>query len=170
MNCRIAFSFLAVLALLVMASGCQQPKSETPSALTAEDVEAVGKTIDSAIETFVAKDIDRHMAVFDANLVNMEYDRCFRGLEEYREKHVKPEMVEINSIIKYEPADRVVRGHDGLAYVYERNIIEYQTEDGKTFSTDSAWASHVLEKQPDGVWKIVQNHFSGPMVWTEKET
>jgi ketosteroid isomerase-like protein len=155
---------LAALALLVSSTGCQRPRPEQPAALTAEDVSAVGRTIDAAIDAYVAKDIDRHMSFAAADAVSLEYDNHYQGAAEYREKHVKPEMADYTDVT-YKAADRVVRGHSGLAYVTERNIIAFKDKEGKTYSTNSAWASYVLEKQPDGAWKCKLVHWSGPMNW-----
>jgi len=168
MKAMLTFVSLAALALLVSLAGCQQPKPEAPAALTAEDVAAVGKAIDSAIEAFAAEDLERIMSFYAADAVVLEYDRAFRGAEEIREKHMKPEFAEY-TISTFKAADRVVRGRDGLAYVTERDIIEFQDKAGNTFSTDSAQASFVLEKQPDGAWKCVQEHWSGPMNWAPRK-
>ena len=164
MKWTITLVSIVALALLVSFTGCQQPQPAQPAALTAEDVAAIGKTIDTAIESYAAKDIDRHMSFAAADAVSLEYDKRYQGAAEIREKHIKPEMAEM-TVITYKAADRVVRGHGGLAYVAERNSIEFKDKDGKTFSTDSAWASYVLEKQPDGAWKCKLAHWSGPMNW-----
>jgi ketosteroid isomerase-like protein len=96
--------------------------------------------------------------------VGLEYDKRFQGLEEIREKHIKPEMAE-TAASTYKVADRLVRGQGGTAYVSERNIVEFRERDGKTYSSDSARASYVLEKQGDGGWKCKQVHWSGPSSW-----
>jgi ketosteroid isomerase-like protein len=168
MKWTITLVSIAVIALLVLCAACQQPKPEQPAALTADDVAAVGKTIDTAIETYVAKDIDRHMSFAADDAVSIEYDKRFQGAAEIREKHIKPEMADMTDVT-YKAADRVVRGHSGLAYVVERNVIQFKDKDGKMYSTDSAWASYVLEKQPDGAWKCKLAHWSGPMNWLPKQ-
>jgi ketosteroid isomerase-like protein len=161
-----AFPLVAALTLLVLATSCQQSTPQA-AALTSEDIAAVGKTIDAAIEAYVAKDLDRHMQFAAADAIGMEYDERFQGIDEIREKHIKPEFAEMKGVT-YKAADRIVRGHSGLAYVSERNIIEFQDKEGKTFSTSDAWASYVMEKQQDGLWKCKQSHWSGPMNWVPK--
>jgi hypothetical protein len=64
---------MAVFASLASFTGCQQSKSEQPAALTAEETAAVGRTIDAAIETYAAKDIDRHMAFAADDAISLEY-------------------------------------------------------------------------------------------------
>jgi ketosteroid isomerase-like protein len=161
MKYRFACMMLVGLALALLAAGCQQPKSEQTSVLSAEDTAAIGKTIDSTIETFIAKDIDKFMANFSPNVVNMEYERCYRGLDELRDKHAKPEMADLTMTI-YKSSDRHIHGRSEFAYVSEREIVDFKDKDGKPHSSDSCWASYVLEKASDGKWKIVQMHFSGP--------
>jgi len=67
MKSILTFVPLAALALLVSLAGCRQPRPEAPAALTAEDVAAVSKAIDSAIEAYAAKDLERVMSVFAAD-------------------------------------------------------------------------------------------------------
>ena len=164
----ITLVFSVALTLLVSLIGCQQTKPEQPTALSAEDTAAIGQTIDSCIQAYLARDLDRHMSYYATNALFSEYDKYYSGASEIREKHVKPEFEE-GTVSIYKSADRVVRGRNGIAYVSERNIIESQSKDGKRFSTDSARASYVLEKQVDGSWKFVQLHWSGPMNWPEQK-
>ena len=161
MNPRFACVIVAGIALAFLAAGCQQPKSEQASALSAEDTAAIGKTIDSAITTYVAKDLDKYLINFSPDMVNMEYDRRFLGIAEFRDKHVKPEM-ETSTMTTYKVADRRIQGRGSFAYVDEREIVAWKENSGKSHSSDSFWASYILEKQTDGSWKIVQLHFSGP--------
>ena len=168
MKSILTFVSLATLALLVSLAGCRRPQPEAPAALTAEDVAAISKAIDSAIEAYAAKDLERLMSVFAADAVESEYDRYYRGVDEIRERHMKPEFAN-SAVSTYKAADRAIRGLNGLAYVSERDIIELQDKDGNTYSTDSARASFVFEKQPDGAWKCVLSQWSGPMNWEPKK-
>jgi len=168
MKSILTFVSPAALALLVSLAGCRQPQPEAPAALTAEDVAAVSKAIDSAIEAYAAKDLERLMSVYAADAVESEYDRYYPGVDEIREKHMKPEFADF-TVSTYKAADRLVRGRNGLAYVSDRDIFESQDKDGNTYSTDSARASFVFEKQPDGAWKCVLSHWSGPMNWAPKK-
>jgi ketosteroid isomerase-like protein len=157
---RKAILFLG-LALTFLAAGCQQPKSEQALALSTEDTAAIGKTIDSQIAAYVAKDIDKFMASYSPDVVDMEYDRYYRGTAEFRDKHVKPEM-DTATVTTYKAENRHIRGRGSFAYVDEREIVEFKDNSGKSHASDSCWASYVLEKQSDGSWKIVQLHWSGP--------
>lgn len=164
MKSILTFISLAALALLVSMAGCRQRQPEAPAALTVQDVAAVSKAIDSALEAFTAKDLERLMSFYGADSVVSEYNRSDRGVDEIRDKHMRPELADY-TISTYQGEDRVIRGHNGLAYVSERNVIEIQDKDGNTYATDSARASYVVEKQPDGLWKCVLEHWSGPMNW-----
>lgn len=161
MKHNIPLVLLSALTLVALLTGCGRDRPSQPTALTAEDVAAIGQTIDSCLEAYKAKDIDRHMACYATDAVFTEYGKYNSGASEIREKHIRPEFEEA-TFSKYESADRLVRGRNGIAYVAERNIIEFQTKDGKKFSMDRARTSYVLEKHADGSWKIVQLHFSGP--------
>jgi ketosteroid isomerase-like protein len=161
MNPRFVFVIVAGIALAFLAAGCQQPKSEQASALSAEDTAAIEKTIDSAITTYVAKDLDKYLANFSPAMVNMEYDRRYVGIAEFRDRHVKPEM-EMETMTTYKAADRRIQGRGSFAYVDQREIIAWKENSGKSYASESFWASYILEKQKDGNWKIVQLHFSGP--------
>jgi ketosteroid isomerase-like protein len=161
MKRRLGCVIFAGIALAFLAAGCQQPKSEQASTLSVEDTAAIGKAIDSQIAAFVAKDIDKFMADIDPDIVNMEYDKCYRGAVEVREKHVKPEMATI-TMKTYKAEDRHIVGQGNFAYVNERNIWEFKDNSGKNYTSNSSWASYVLEKKSDGSWKFVQVHVSGP--------
>jgi ketosteroid isomerase-like protein len=163
-----AFVIVTALVLFVPLTGCQQPKPQPAAGLTAEEVAAIGKTIDTANEAYAAKNLDGVMQLYAADAIELEYDKRYQGVDDIRDKHIKPEFAEITNIT-FKAADRIVRGHSGLAYVSERNIFEGQDKKGDTYSTDSAWASYVLEKQPDGAWKCKQMHWSGPMNWLPKK-
>lgn len=167
MKTRTLFVSVAALVLLVPLMSCQRSQPQPATTLTDEEVAAIGKTIDDALEAYVAKDLDRHMQSAAADLIWMEFDKRYQGFDDYREKHIKPELAQSN-VTTYKTADRVVRGHSGLAYVSERQIIDMKDNAGNIFSTDSAWASYVFEKQPDGTWKLKQGHWSAPMNWSPK--
>ena len=167
MKTRTLFVSVAALVLLVPLMSCQRSQPQPATTLTDEEVAAIGKTIDDALEAYAAKDLNRHMQYAAADVIFMEYDKRSQGVDELREKHVKPELAEF-TVTTYKAADRVVRGRGGLAYVSERNILEMKDKAGNTFNTDSACASYVFEKQPDGTWKLKQGHWSGPMNWSPK--
>ncbi|MCU0246936.1 MAG: nuclear transport factor 2 family protein [Bryobacter sp.] len=159
---------VAALALLVSLVGCQQPKPEAPAALLPDDVAAIGKAIDGTLAAFVAKDIDKTMTFYAEDAVMVEYAQRNQGAKSIREDHILKEFADRDDSVpmRYEAADRIVRGKGGFAYVTERNIVEAKSKDGKLWKTDTAMASYVMEKQSDGAWKCVQMHWSGPMSWT----
>ena len=159
MNPRFACVIVAGIALAFLATGCQQPKAE--QALGTEDTATIGKMLDSMIAAYAAKDLDKSMADVDPDIVNMEYDKCYRGAVEFREKHLKPEMANY-TVQTYKAEDRHILGRGSFAYVNEREICRFTDNSGKQLGSDSYWASYVLEKKSDGRWKIVQSHFSGP--------
>jgi ketosteroid isomerase-like protein len=139
-----------VLTSLVSLTGCQQTKPEQSAALTAEDIAAIGQT-SASIQAYQAKDIARYMSHYTADAVFSEYDRYNARAND------KPEFEE-GTVATYKAVDRVVRGRNGIVYVSERNILDFQIKDGKRLSTDSARASNVLA---NGFWKFVQSHWSG---------
>jgi ketosteroid isomerase-like protein len=59
--------------------------------------------------------------------------------------------------------DRVIRGRGTVAYAYEKVNYEGKYKDGKRVASDQFCVSSVIEKQPDGAWKITHYHFSGPL-------
>ena len=157
---------LGVVLIIVGMLSCQQ-KAQGPAELSQADSAAVNQVLDSMINAYTNGNADLASSSMAENAVNMEYDRIYRGAEQIRSDHLKKE-IELYSVTIYDVDGRVIRGRDGIAYTYERNIIEFKAKEGKTFYADSCWASSVLEKQADGAWKIVQLHFSGPMNWAQK--
>jgi len=168
MRVLVAIVSVVALALIVPLTGCQQRQPQPTASLTTEEVAAVGKTIDDGLQSYAAKDVEKHMQAYAAAAIAMEFDKRYQGADDIREKHIKPEAAEL-TVTTFKAADRIVRGQGGLAYVSERNIIEFSDKAGNTFSTDSAWASYVMAKQPDGAWKLKQVHFSGPMNWLPRK-
>jgi len=160
----VATVSVVALALIVPLTGCQQSQPKVAASLTAEDVAAVSKIIDDALQSYAAKDVEKHMQAYAVDAITMEFDKRYQGADDIREKHIKPEVAEL-TVPTFKAADRVVRGQGDLAYVSERNIIEFSDKAGNTFNSDSAWASYVLARQPDGAWKVKQVQFSGPMNW-----
>lgn len=63
-------------------------------------------------------------------------------------------------ISRFGTDDRVIDGHGGVAWAYARHLIEGQDSAGTRSFRGELLASHVLERQPDGSWRIVLAHYT----------
>ena len=155
----------ALRDLKTQLAPCDAPAAADPHAGHAmqasqtTDLQVIEQWLNAYDAAFNAKDLDRLATFYHPDVTIYEGTGVNNGWADYRDRHLGPELRSFEDLQFGHSNRRVQLLGDRAAYVVSEYFIKAKMKD--RMLDNIGRETLVLEKQPDGSWRIRHSHTSG---------